>query len=426
MFILCFFLLPANVNGEVKKEKVMSLVKGDHPKSVLNQGISLDTTSSYPLVNGGDYVSYLHDSCDVYHYIYFNGITSLSSSKMDVQIFDSTYYAYYKDSIITIEYFTSNGSSTEFAGSTEFDTYGSYDSMLHSYVPISDFSNQPYLYIRVGVSKYSSDNYYFDVVQFKVVNPFYSAPVDKTPPAKPTINSVSDASTAVTGKSESGATVYVMSGSKTLGSAVVKSDKSFSVTISKQKAGTKLSIYAKDKAGNKSSAVSVTVIDKTPPKKPTVHPIGDNQTIVIGTTEAKAKVTIMSGSTLVGDGFASSSGTFIIKLKSVQKAGKTLIVYAYDGARNKSYTSITIVDKTPPAAPTVNKITSSTTSVTGKAEAGSSIYIFNYSTLIGKGTTNSSGTFKITIKGQKKGSILSICAMDKAENQGKTISVKVY
>jgi hypothetical protein len=427
VLFLCVFLFPVNVHGEANTLNEKNLVKGNIPKSGLKQGISLDTTANYPLVNDGQYLTYLQDNYGTYHFIYFNSVANYSTSKMDVQILDSTLYSYYKDSIVTIEFYKSNGTSTQFVGATEFDTYGIADSYMHSYVLKSDFSSQPYIYIKVGISEYSTDQYYSNYVQFKVVNPFYTKPpADKTPPAKPTVNSVSDASSTVSGKAESGATVYVLAGSKTLGTATAKSDQLFSVPISKQKAGSKLSIYAKDKAGNKSSSVIVTVTDKTPPKKPAIHTIGDNQTVVIGTTDAKSRVTIMLGSTLVGDGFASSSGQFIIKLKAVQKAGATVTVYAYDSAKNKSSTSVKIVDKTPPVVPTVNKITYSTTSVTGKAEVGSTIYIFNNGTYIGRGTTLSNGSFKITIKKQNKGSILSICTLDKAENQSKMISVKVY
>ncbi|WP_186304299.1 Ig-like domain-containing protein, partial [Staphylococcus epidermidis] len=76
-----------------------------------------------------------------------------------------------------------------------------------------------------------------------------------------------------------------------LGKAVSDSKKSFSVAIKKQKAGTKLQVYAVDKAGNKSDAVAVTVIDKTPPAMPTVSKVSNRDLKVSGKAEAGSKIT---------------------------------------------------------------------------------------------------------------------------------------
>lgn len=61
-----------------------------------------------------------------------------------------------------------------------------------------------------------------------------------------------------------------------------------------------------------------------------------------------------------------------------------------------------------------------------KAEAGSTVYIFNGVTLIGKTVTDSYGNFKAAIRAQKTGTILAVATMDKAGNQSKLVSVKVY
>jgi hypothetical protein len=431
VLVLSLLFLPIDAHAQVNKQKegnlTKSLVKGDKPKKPLKQGISTSSISDYPLVQNGEYVTTLYDSWYTYHDITFTSVSSYSSSQMDVQINDSTDYAYAKDSIVTVEFYKDSGGYLDFVGSMDFDTYGYYSANLHSLADKSYYTNQPYIYLKVGISEYEDDEYYSDVTQFKVANPFYSAPpADKTPPNKPTVNAVSDASTTVTGKAESGSTVYVLSGSKTLGSATAGSNQAFSVAISKQKAGTMLSVYAKDKAGNKSSTAYVTVSDKTAPIKPTVRSVGDNQTVVIGTTEAKAKVTVYVGTALLGQGYANSSGQFVIKIKTIQKTDTVLTVYAYDSVGNKSYTTSKVVDKTPPKTPTVNKVTSLSTSISGKSEASTTIYIFNNGTLIGSGLTSSSGSFSVSIAKQTKGSKLEVCAMDKADNQSSMLSVTVY
>lgn len=83
--------------------------------------------------------------------------------------------------------------------------------------------------------------------------------LDKTAPKVPSINAVKKTATKVTGKAEAGAKVYVKAGKKVIGSATVSKKGTYSVKIKKQKAGTKLAVYAKDQAGNTGKTKIVTV-----------------------------------------------------------------------------------------------------------------------------------------------------------------------
>ncbi len=64
--------------------------------------------------------------------------------------------------------------------------------------------------------------------------------------------------------------------------------------------------------------------------------------------------------------------------------------------------------------------------MTGKAEAGSTVYIYNGVTLIGHTVKDKYGKFKATIKVQKKRKLLEVSVLDKAGNQSKVKVVKVY
>ncbi|KYC65985.1 Ig-like domain-containing protein [Heyndrickxia coagulans] len=250
---------------------------------------------------------------------------------------------------------------------------------------------------------------------------------DKTAPAAPKVGEVSDTSTVVTGATEAGAKVTVKSGSKILGTAKADHNGAFKVTIAKQKAGTKLVVYAEDAAGNKSGETTVTVIDKTAPAAPTVQPFGDNQTVITGKAEAGSTVTIKSGKTILGTATASSKGSFSVKIKSKQKAGTTLTAYATDKAGNTSAgKSFKVVDKTAPSAPSVNWFGDNQTTITGKAEAGAKVTIKRGKTVLGTGTANSKGTFSIRIKSkQKAGTTLTAYATDKSRNTSAGKSFKV-
>ncbi|AOH54910.1 hypothetical protein ABE28_011155 [Peribacillus muralis] len=168
--------------------------------------------------------------------------------------------------------------------------------------------------------------------------------VDDVEPSKPTVNKVDNNDKVVTGKSEASSTVIVKNGSKVLGSAKATSKGTFSVNIAVQKAGTKLSITAKDSAGNVSSSASVTVADVIAPSKPTIKKVDDNDKVVTGKAEASSTVTVKAGSKTLGSAKANSKGTYSVKIKA-QKKGTTLSVTARDKAGNISSKATTKVVK---------------------------------------------------------------------------------
>jgi hypothetical protein len=432
--VICLLIaIPTAAFGQTNNLPLKSLTKKMTPSTyskapLKSQTESYQNAGDYPLVTDGQYVDTLYDTYYTSHTITFGSIQNYSSTTMDIQIYDSSDYAYFKDEYTQVEFYKNSGGTLVYDGVTQFDTLGSYNSLLHSTVPKADFSDQQYIYLRVGMMDSLYDTYYSDTTYFKVKNPYYNPPIiDTTPPNKPTVYDISNKDTTVRGNAEPYSTVYGQAGTAKIGSGKADSSGNFSFGITAQKAGTTLTFYAQDSAGNKSGTVSKKVLDKIAPSQPAVNSIGDNQTIVIGKTEAGANVIIKAGSSVIGQGTAYSTGSFIIKIKSVQKANTTLTIYATDSAGNQSTgTSVKVADKTPPVTPTVNKVTSYSTQVTGKAESGSTIYVFNGTTLIGKATTDQIGTFSASIKAQPKGATLEIASMDAAGNQSKTILVHVY
>ncbi|MEJ9231929.1 Ig-like domain-containing protein [Peribacillus butanolivorans] len=246
---------------------------------------------------------------------------------------------------------------------------------------------------------------------------------DVTAPSTPTVNAVYDNATAINGKAETNAKVYAVVGTKTIGEAISKSG-SYTMKISKQKAGTTILIYAVDVAGNKSTNKSIKVIDKTAPSVPSVNTVYDYTTSITGKAETNANVYAVVGTKTIGEAI-SKSGAYTMKI-SKQKAGTSIAVYAKDASGNKSSNRIVkVIDKTAPPVPTVNKITSKTVTVTGKSEKGASIYIYNGSKKIGQGVVDSRGNYKVKIKAQKKGSTKKVYAQDKSGNKSKNKTIKV-
>ncbi|MGG4491280.1 Ig-like domain-containing protein [Metabacillus idriensis] len=251
---------------------------------------------------------------------------------------------------------------------------------------------------------------------------------DKTAPAKPTVDPVADNQTVVTGKAEANSTVTVKNGTITLSETKTNNAGVFSADIkTKQKAGTTLSIYAKDAAGNLSAAASVQVADKTAPAKPTVDPVADNQTIVTGKAEANSTITVKNGTTALGEAKTNSAGVFSADIKTKQKAGATLSIYAKDAAGNQSaIVSIQVVDKTAPDKPTVDPVADNQTVVTGKAEANSAVTVKNGTAVLGEAKANSTGDFSADIKTKlTSGTLLTIYTKDAAGNQSPSTTVEV-
>ncbi|MED1863937.1 Ig-like domain-containing protein [Fictibacillus nanhaiensis] len=239
---------------------------------------------------------------------------------------------------------------------------------------------------------------------------------DATNPEKPVANEVTDKSTSITGKAEASSTVSIKLGTKEIGSTSTKEDGSFNITIPLQKAGTKLTVTATDIAGNKSEAQEVVVKDATSPEKPVVNKVPDNSTTVTGNAEADSTVSIKVGTKEIGSTTAKEDGTINITIP-LQKAGTKLIVQATDKAGNKSEVQEVVVkDATSPEKPVVDEITDKAITVTGTAEADSTVSIKVGTHEIGLTTGKEDGAFYITIPLQKAGTKLTVTATDKAGN----------
>ena len=245
-------------------------------------------------------------------------------------------------------------------------------------------------------------------------------------PKKPSINAVSDASKTITGKAATGAKVTITDNKKLKLTATASSGK-YSIKLpSKLKAGTILYATTTDKkTGLVSAKTKITVKDKTAPGVPTVKEVSDKTQTVTGKTEAGAKVTVKAGKKTLGTATAKKNGSYSIKIKK-QKAGTSLSITAKDKAGNTSKAKkVTVKDKTAPAAPSVNKVTISSTKVTGKTEAGAKVTVKAGKKTLGTATAKKNGTYSVKIKKQKADTALSVTAKDKAGNTSKVKKITV-
>lgn len=244
-------------------------------------------------------------------------------------------------------------------------------------------------------------------------------------PLAPKVNAVSDQDTKVTGTAEANATVTVKVGTTTVGTAKAGANGAFSVAISLQKANTKLSVQAKDAAGNSSTVSTITVTAKQKaPVKPTVNEVSDRSTAVTGTAEANATVIIKNGSLQLAAGKADAKGTYSISIAK-QKAGSKLSVTAGNTAGVSPAVTVIVQDKTAPVTPKVNAVSNQDTVVTGSTEAGAEVHVKIDKKVIGKGNAKSDGTFSIPIPKQPASTKLAVIAKDAANNYSSNAFVTV-
>ncbi|MEO2223839.1 Ig-like domain-containing protein [Priestia megaterium] len=250
--------------------------------------------------------------------------------------------------------------------------------------------------------------------------------LDKTKPQTPKVNAVTNEDTKVTGMVEAKNSVYVKLGSTIIGRATANSKGQFTATIPKQKAKTKLSILSKDEAGNYSPAASITVgyVDRIAPPSPKVNPVSDQDQVVTGTAEKNATIEVKAG-TKTYTTIVKADGTYSVSIDK-QKAGSTLSITATDQAKNSSGpTTVIVQDKTKPKAPKVNAVTADDTKVTGSVEAKNAVYVKIGSTIIGRATANTKGTFTANIPKQKAKTKLVILSKDAAGNYSPSTSILV-
>lgn len=240
---------------------------------------------------------------------------------------------------------------------------------------------------------------------------------DTVAPGLPNVNPISDKDSKVIGKTEANAKVFVSKGSGIIGNGQADSNGNFAVVIPVQTVGTTLSIYVEDLFGNKSGTQTVTVIDKTPPANPSVNPVADNQTSITGKAEPGATVYVKVGSTQIGQGISTSTGTFTISIPK-QKVGTILTVYAVDKVGNIGASSfVKVIDKTAPNTPSVDEVKDYDKKVSGKGEVGATVTVKEGSKVVGAGKVDSYGKYVVQMSSVKRaGTTIYVSLTDIAGN----------
>lgn len=199
--------------------------------------------------------------------------------------------------------------------------------------------------------------------------------------------------------------IYDKSG-KRITSNRAKADGSFAVAIVRPLvANESLRVVSKDAFGQTKS-MTFKVADKTPPVKPTIQQAIVPLKQVTGKTEAGATVRITYRSKTYTTK-ADSKGIYRLNVSN-WLAGQKISVTARDAAGNTSSAATTVILKAFRTA-SVSAIRTTSTSVSGKADAGATVKVYANNRQVGKTTrVGSSQSFKIAIPKQKKGTKMTV------------------
>jgi hypothetical protein len=250
--------------------------------------------------------------------------------------------------------------------------------------------------------------------------------LDRTAPNAPKINPIDDNDTSISGTTEANTSITISAQNKVIATGKADTKGAYRIQIAKQKAGTVLTVNAKDAAGNQSVASKITVLDRTAPNAPVIYTIDDNDTTISGKTEANAAIYIKNQNKIIATGKADTKGAYRIKV-SKQKAGTVLTVNAKDAAGNQSTTSkTTVLDRTAPKAPAISSLIVSAKNgvdIKGKAEPNATIVVTISNKVVAKVKVSSNGTFVLKLPKQRKGTLnINLYAVDKAGNKSNSVS----
>ena len=249
--------------------------------------------------------------------------------------------------------------------------------------------------------------------------------VDTVAPSAPAIATFStDSGTAgdgitndntltLTGTAEANSTVKVYDGATLLGTVTANGSGAWSYTTAALANGShSLTATATDAAGNTSAATATlnVTVDTAAPNTPAIAAFSsdsgtvgdgitaDNTLTLTGTAEANSTVKVYDGATLLGAVTANGSGAWSYTTAALANGTHSLTATATDAAGNTSAASAALsvtVDTAAPSSPAIasfstdsgtvgDGITSDNTlTLTGTAEANSTVKVYDGATLLG-------------------------------------------
>ncbi|MCA1453688.1 hypothetical protein I6F35_10745 [Bradyrhizobium sp. BRP22] len=261
--------------------------------------------------------------------------------------------------------------------------------------------------------------------------------VDNVAPTTPVVKSdtvVDTNKVLVSGTAEAGSTIKVYDGANVVGTGTVAANGTWSITTSALSTGShNLTATATDAAGNVSAASQAVdpVIGgptTTPPTQPSATPkivsfsndsgksgdniTNDNTLTLKGTAQANATVKVFDGNTQLGSVKADANGNWSLTTAALQDGAHSFTATAASTgttARASSVTSVALaitIDTKAPTAPALKAnsvVDTNHVQVSGTAEAGSTVKVYDGSNVVGTATAGTNGSWSVTTSALSSG-----------------------
>lgn len=167
----------------------------------------------------------------------------------------------------------------------------------------------------------------------------------------------------------------------------------------------------------------------------------DNTPTITGTAEANSTVKVYDGETLIGTVTADGSGNWtLIPTTALSDGSHAITATSIDAAGNVSAASNTVnitIDSTAPLAPVITgpedgTVTSDNTpTITGTAEANSTVKVYDRGTLIGTVTADGSGNWTLTpptalVDGTHSITATATDALGNVSSESNVVNITIY
>ncbi len=244
---------------------------------------------------------------------------------------------------------------------------------------------------------------------------------DLTAPSAPADLAIVANGAILTGTGEANATVTIRNATTgaIIASGEVTPEGTFSIALSPPLSnGENLQIVLTDGSGNVSLPGAITIPDLTLPTPPAGLTVNGSGTVVTGSGEAGATVTITNPlGQVVGSGIVAAGGTFAVGLSPAQANGENLAITLTDPSGNISLPgTVAAPDLTTPTVATGITVAADGAGLSGTAEAGTTVTVRDASgTAVGSVTVASNGTFTVPLSPpQTDGGALQVTVADGA------------
>ncbi|MBC1333773.1 autolysin modifier protein [Listeria booriae] len=271
----------------------------------------------------------------------------------------------------------------------------------------------------LGSGRVGSDGYYNITIAKQVAGTVVTATADAngiTSSASTTVIQASIEQTTIaalttdsktaTGTAEPNADIEIKANGEVIGSGKVASDGKYSIAISQQDVGTRVTATATKGTATSHATTTVTQgdLDQT-----TISALTTKSTTAEGTAEPNAKIEIKNNAgDLLGSGKVGSDGKYSITIPK-QTVGTEVIAIAT--SNGKTSTAQTTVVRGEIDVTTINKVTTESVSISGKAEPNAALVVTDQDGVqLATGRVGSDGIYGLTIGKQPEGTTISVTA----------------